>query len=635
MDSQDRIGKLIDVLSPVRRPIIIAINLILVGLAYFLSFFLRFEGKIPENYLILFWQTLPVILVIKGTVFYFLGLYHGIWRYVSTEDLLNIFKAIVISSSIFVAFIVLVYGHGFPRSIFISDGTFCLIFLGGARFIVRLYRESKRNGKRAKGSLPNKNVLIVGAGQAGVTIKNEIKNNILMGYAISGFIDDSREKAGSKVQGIPVLGVVEDIPAMASAHEIKEIIIAIPSATEEQMKRIYDACRKVNIKPKSLPPLHELISGNLVRQIKDVEPEDFLFRERVDLDLNIVTDLIKDKTIFITGGGGTIGRELAVQAAKFDPVHIILLDKNENELYFTQLFIENNFENIRVSSFVGNILDENKLRHIISEHKPEIIYHAAAHKHVPLMEVDPAEAVLNNVAGTRKVINVSLEQEVPKVVLISTDKAVNPISVMGATKRICELMFWGSSNDKTTFIPVRFGNVLGSNGSLIPILTEQIKRGGPITITHPDMERYFMSISEAVQLVLQASAVGSGGAIYVLDMGTPKKIIDIAHKLIEFSGLTKDEIEIKIIGIRPGEKILEELWSEKEEVKPTAYPKLLSINGHSSHNNELFREIDTLVASALTLDAAEVISNMRAVVPEYEPSDYSRDKWGQKPPSSH
>ena len=352
--------------------------------------------------------------------------------------------------------------------------------------------------------------MIVGAGQAGVIVKNEIQNNPKLNYEILGFVDDDKVKIGARVQGIRVFGPIDKIPDIVRHYNVDEVIIAIPSANGEQMRRIYDICKKTKIKPKSLPPLNQILEGELVRQIKDIEPEDLILREKIELDMDVIYKEISGKPVLITGAGGTIGKELVLQLGRFSPSHIVLLDQVANETYITANLISNRFPNIKTTVCTANILDKDKIRRIILEYRPQIIYHAAAQKHVPLMEEDPAEAVIDNVVGTKRLMDVAIEEGVPKVVLISTDKAVNPTSVMGATKRVCELMFLGLKDSNTSFISVRFGNVIGSSGSLIPILKEEIKRGGPITITHPDMERYFMSTSEAVQLVLQASAIGRG-----------------------------------------------------------------------------------------------------------------------------
>ena len=631
-----------------RRAIILVAHIVLIILAYALAFILRFEWQIPPPYLSLFVNTLALIVIVKGMVFYLFGLYQGIWRYVSMEDLLNILKATIVSSALFASGIIIFYGHGFPRSVLVLDWTFCFLFLCGIRLSIRIARERfyflekifpttphPQRGYPNRLSLSKsqnlkRRLLIVGAGQAGVILKSEIQSNPKLNYEILGFVDDDRVKIGARVQGIKVFGPINQIPDIVKHYNVDEVIIAIPSANGEQMRRIYNICNKTKIKPKSLPPLNQILEGELVRQIKDIEPEDLILREKVELDKDVIYKEISGKPVLITGAGGTIGKELVLQLGHFSPSHIVLLDQVANETYITANCISNRFPDIKTTVCAANILDKDKIRRIISEYRPQIIYHAAAQKHVPLMEEDPAEAVIDNVVGTKRLMEVAIKEKVPKVILISTDKAVNPTSVMGATKRVCELMFLGLKDFKdsnTSFISVRFGNVIGSSGSLIPILKEEIKRGGPITITHPDMERYFMSISEAVQLVLQASAIGKGGELFVLDMGKRVRIMDVINKFLELSGLKKDEIEIKVIGMRPGEKIKEELWSERDEIMPTSHPKLFSIKSNCAFAYDLWEKIGELERFAHANNVPAIIYKLKEMVPEYTPSEYVRKKW--------
>jgi FlaA1/EpsC-like NDP-sugar epimerase len=555
-----------------RRVIVIAIHLTATALSGYLAFWLRFDGAIPSRELSLFFAMLPVLLIVRGLTFIPFRLYQGLWEYTGLYDLRNLLAGIGASTVLFYVLVHGVFGiRDYPRSVFIIDSMILTFFMGGVRLTRRVYKELTHLP-------PEKRVLIFGAGDAGEMIVRDMRKSDE--YHPIGFLDDDQTKVGRRIHGVRVLGTRKDLAAIMAKEKPDEVLVAIPGRDPATVRDVVSALEPFKVRINTVPTLRDLISGDVaVSQIRRLSIEDLLPRAPVGLDAERVRKLITGRPVMVTGAGGSIGSELCRQIAALQPSFLVLFDWAENGLYA----IENDLRDKGFGSFIrtviGDVADAKRLNSILEEHHPAIIFHAAAHKHVPLMELNPCEAVKNNVIGTRTVAEAAAMHGVERFVQISTDKAVNPTSVMGATKRVAELIVQGmAASDRTCFVTVRFGNVLGSNGSVVPRFIDQIKAGGPVTVTHPDMRRYFMLISEAVQLVLHSAALGEAGALYALQMGDQIKLVDIARNLIRLSGFVPDdEIAVKFIGLRPGEKLCEELVGTDEVLKPSSIEKVLSV----------------------------------------------------------
>jgi len=534
-------------------------------------------------------------------------------------DLWQIIKANSIISVIFFLIITFIYQMtSYPRSIFILDWGICLILIGGFKFSGRLIRE--KNSFSLK--LRNKKVIIVGAGEAGNLVLEECRKNPDMKLSVVGFIDDSVSKRNLHIQGVKVLGGRERISEIVDKYQIEEIIIAIPSAEGKVIRDILGYCQIKGIKIKIVPGMYKILSGNLEIKLRDVQPEDLLGRETVDIDKDEIKSCIEGKTVLVTGAGGSIGSELSKQIACFFPQKLILWDHNENDIYFLERELQDAYPNLSLKAIIGDIKDISLLKYTFSKLKPQIVFHAAAFKHVPLMEKNVADAFRNNVLGSRGLIYAAEHYKIERFVLISTDKAVNPISVMGATKRIIEMILQAKAKtSRTRFMAVRFGNVLGSNGSVVPFFKKQIKDGGPVTITHPDAMRYFMSVYEATRLVLQAGAIGKGGEIFILDMGEQIKIIDLARNLIALSGLKPEkDILIKFIGLRPGEKLREETLHDAERDKITKYNKIYITQPDDFDSRKLRNRIKELEELIKIRNEQQIVKKIQEIVPSFMPS---------------
>ena len=601
-----------------RRPLIVLFHLCLILVAYIFAFYLRFEFKIsPEDFKVMI-RTLPLLILIKLLFFYFFGLYSGLWRYVSIGDLWKIFLANAVSSVTFFSAVVFYHGlFGFPRSVIIIDFILCLGFVSGVRFFARLIRETAKIDLFQK----RRKAIIIGAGDAGVLTLKECQNNPVMDLEVVGFIDDDTAKKGHSIYGVKVFGGRKIIPDFVASLEVEEIIIAIPSVKGDAIRDILSYCEQTDAKIKIIPGLDKILTGRLEVKPRAIKPEDLLGREAVEIDESEISSYIKNKRILVTGAGGSIGSELCRQIARFSPEHIIFIDNHENYVYYLGVEFNTKFRHIKYNTVIGDIKDISVLRGIFSKYKPQVVFHAAAHKHVPLMEENPSAAVKNNVIGTRNLIYASSHYGVERFVLISTDKAVNPTSVMGATKRIAEKILQAKSKkSRTKFMAVRFGNVLGSSGSVIPLFKKQIEEGGPVTVTDPEVKRYFMSIPEAAQLVLQAGALGSGGEIFILDMGEQIKITDLAENMIALSGLkVGKDIEIKFIGLRPGEKLYEEILLDKEKDKVTKNEKIYVTTPENFDPSKIRKDIRELGKLASIMDEEKIIKKLKGMVPNYRP----------------
>ncbi len=603
-----------------RRPIVILVHVALIVAAYLLSFLLCYDfrfGPLPEGVL---FKTLPLVLVVRLGTLGLSHLFQGIWRYASVRDALQIAKATTLGTVIFVPLVWLIFGlDTFPKGVFILDWILNLLMLGGVRLLGRLAARGPLDQGKAERS--EKRLLIIGAGDAGAALCREAQNRPEFGLLPVGFIDDDPWKASASVLGVPVLGNRRDIPAVVAEHRVDTIVIAIPSASREQMHDMVAQCRAAGVSFRTLPPLTNLLDRRVsFSNLREIEIADLLGREPVKLDMETIGRFLKGKRVLITGAAGTIGSELARQIAPLHPELMLLVDRAENSLFFFEAEFQKQFAGQPFLAEVHDICDYTTMSNLLRTHRPHVIFHAAAYKHVPLMERVPAEAVRNNVLGTMNLARTAQENGVSTFVFISTDKAVNPTSVMGATKRVAELLLQAmNGNGATKFVAVRFGNVLGSNASVVPIFQEQIARGGPVTVTHPDARRYFMTPAEAAQLVMQAGAMGTGGEIFVLDMGDPVKIIDLARELIHISGHTPDaDIKIVITELRPGEKLFEELSFKEEVMAHTNHPKLWILRDPPSQRNTV-KEAVQLGQDLPALTPEQVKARLVALVPEYTP----------------
>lgn len=567
------------------------------------------------------------MLPIKLVVFGIFRQYRGWWRYVGISDLLQIAKASLTSTVIIVAlwFAALQTEYirlrlsGFENiaeALVLLDWFATIMILAGLRMLVRMYHEEYR----AEDGAGLKRFLIIGAGDAGEALLREILRMRVERYDVVGFIDDAPLKQGMSIHGISVLGTVEELPGICSKHNIEEIAIAIPDASHKELRRVVQICQGTKVRFRTVPSITDIASGKLkVSQIRDVDITDLLGRAEIELDLDLIENYIKDKVILVTGAGGSIGSEMCRQVCRFGPKQLLLIEQAENPLFFIERELRGLFPDVPLIPLVRNITNPERIAQVFTDYRPEVVIHAAAHKHVPLMELNPGEAIMNNIIGTKNIADAANAGGSAEFVMISTDKAVNPTSIMGSTKRIAEMYIQGLNNiSQTSFVTVRFGNVLGSNGSVVPIFKEQIANGGPVTVTHPDMERYFMTIPEASQLVLQAATMGKGGEIFVLDMGEPVKIVHLARELITLSGFRPDEdIDIVFSGMRPGEKLFEELSIEGEDMLPTRHPKIAAWQNKPADRTILQNNIDEMIAIADKQDHSKIVEIIKNLIPEY------------------
>lgn len=603
-----------------RAWIIFAIQIVIMVGALLLGYALRFDLKIPKQYWTTFWALLPALLVIKLAIFWNMGLFKGWWRYVSMSDLIVIFKANVFASLTLVTYAVLIHRlHNIPRTVLTLDFVFCFMLMGGVRFVTRAFRENYFPMPSSK-RLEKTRLLVVGAGDAGQMIAREIRQNPRLRAEVVGFLDDDPKKKGERFQGIRVLGRQGSLASVCSKNDVHEVIIAIPSASSREIRRIVERCLEAGVKFKTLPGVGDLIDGKVsVRNIRKVDLEDLLGRESVRLDVEKIRAYLSGKRVLVTGAGGSIGSEICRQVARFAPEKIILFDNAETPLFHIEQELLKNFPNVRLMPIVGDIRYRSRVEAIFDESMPEVVFHAAAYKHVPMMEHNPAEAVNNNVRGTKILADSAHAFGVRNFVMISTDKAVNPTNVMGASKRAAELYVQSlGRRSHTHFVTVRFGNVLGSNGSVVPTFKEQIRKGGPVTVTHPDVTRFFMTIPEASQLVLQAGSMGKGGEIFLLDMGDPVKIVHLAEELIRLSGLVPyEDIDITFTGLRPGEKLYEELLLVGEGAVATAHEKIMVASAAFYDETVLHQHLEELFKSARAMDLAATVDILKEIVPEY------------------
>lgn len=578
--------------------VLILIDAVLVSVSIGLSCLVKYDGlqgNIPHEILYNAVQILIIIIFVKVALFYFFRLYSSIWEFASIHEMISIIGAIFVGNAIVLGLFE-IYGIVLPRSIFVITILTDIFLIGGIRFayrslkkIINLYVFSTVNARR---------ILIVGDGEPGAVVVKELKEHPELKRIPVAIVDDDKGKIGKKINGVPIVGQIGDIMSVVQKKRINEIIIALPIFSNQIIDEIYQICMRTNCKVKILPSFTELIDGSFVMsKIRNVNIEDLLGREPVNLNTNEISDYLEDKIVLVTGGGGSIGSELCRQIILYKPKQLIILDNYENNIYEIENELRFMNNKLNLIPVIANIREKDRIEEIFHQYRPDVVFHAAAHKHVPLMEGNPGEAIKNNIFGTLNLAESSAKFGVKRFVLISTDKAVNPTSIMGATKRVAEMIIQALDKcSKTEFVAVRFGNVLGSNGSVIPLFKKQIERGGPVTITHPDVKRFFMTVPEAVQLVIQAGAMAKGGEIFVLDMGKQIKIYDLAKKLIELSGFEPNsDIEIQFTGLRPGEKMYEELILEEEGLRTTQNNKIFITDPVFSDYKLLRGKIDEMI----------------------------------------
>lgn len=596
----------------------------LVGFSYLLAYLLRFEFRIPGYMWTSFRSSVLYVIAIKLLVFMLFGLYKGMWRYTSLVDLIDIIKATIVSSGIISLLILFLYRfEGFPRSVFVIDAVLTLVFISGLRAAIRLHLSG--NGKysffRRKPDTHMKRLLIIGAGDAGEKMLREINENPQMHYQVVGFLDDDPQKHGMHIHGVPVLGSVPDIRRLALRNVMDEILIAIPSASANKMRTTIAACEASRRKFRIIPGIGEMIDGKISFQsIREVSFEDLIGREPIDFDMKSIGNYLAGKTILVTGAAGSIGSELCRQISPFQPKELILFDKGENNLFHIEMEFRQAFPRTPIIPVLGDVKNKLSLQRHFERFKPQVVFHAAAYKHVPIVELHPWEGVFNNIVGTKNALDISSELGVERFLLVSTDKAVRPGNVMGATKRVAEMLTSSFASSAARYVSVRFGNVIGSEGSVVHLFKKQIERFGPVTVTDPEITRYFMTIPEACKLILQAGAMGEGGEIFILDMGTPVKILDLAKNQIRRSGfIPGEEIEIKFVGLRPGEKLHEELITKGEGIIRTTHGKILALKGLSFDYGWLSGKIDELTELARDLNGEGIKSKLKEIVTDYQP----------------
>jgi len=605
-----------------RSILVIGVELLLIFAASLTAFALRFDADVPPEYRRIMWDFMPAVLLMYGTGLWLFGIQRGLWRYVDLRDLWRILLAALSSSAVFYGVIHQLGGvTQYPRSVIILTGLLTALYLAGIRLAVRGFREWIQifdPGARR--------VLIVGAGHAGELLVRDMLYDANYRCCPVGFVDDDPIKRKMNIHGIPVVGVISDIKKAAERLKVDEIIVAIPSGSTTVKQKILAASEGCSMPIKTLPDVKQLLGDPVsLQQVRPMSLDDLLQREPIQTDRQELYPLISGKTLLVTGAGGSIGSELCRQIARYNPQSLVLFERYENALHSLMLELKGAFPAVTILPVIGDVTVPDRVAEVFQRARPDIVFHAAAHKHVPLMELNPKEAIRNNVLGTRVVAEAALKAGVDRFVLISTDKAVNPSSIMGATKRIAEhVMQELNRTGVTKFTVVRFGNVLGSNGSVVPLFSEQIHKRGPVTVTHPEIKRFFMTIPEAVQLVLQASVMGQGGEVFVLDMGEQIKVVDLARNMIVLAGLVPDkDIQIVFTGLRPGEKLYEELFEDSVQVESTTHPKIHRAVGTPLPVDELSEWVESLPTMLPKSDEEELLQDLKRLVPSFQ-SDLSQ-----------
>ena len=608
----------------VRRIFLVITDIILINGSVFLSLIMRFEiniASVPEEYIQKYIVNVIPFTIVTLIIFWCFRMYHSLWQYASIAELYKIVEACVVAELSHLC-VTSFMGWMLPRSCYFTSGVFLIVAMSASRFMYRLLRQLINEYRHTSEQVK---IMIIGAGEATSVLMREISNSrYLDNSKVVCIIDDDLGKVGKYIRGVKIVGTRDHIKEYARYYDIDEIIFAIPSASTKDKREILNICKETSCNLKILPGVYQMVDGEInIKDLRNVDVLDLLGRDPVKVDIESIMGYVKDKTVLVTGGGGSIGSELCRQLVSHKPKCLVIFDIYENNAYDIQQELKIKYPDANVVTLIGSIRNTSRLESVFEQYKPDIVYHAAAHKHVPLMEVSPNEAIKNNVVGTWNVAKMADKYGVKKFVMISTDKAVNPTNVMGATKRICEMIIQSfNEKSKTDFVAVRFGNVLGSNGSVIPLFKRQIEAGGPVTVTHPDIIRYFMTIPEAVSLVLQAGAYAKGGEIFILDMGEPVKIDDLAKNLIRLSGYTLGvDMEIKYTGLRPGEKLYEELLMNEEGMQDTDN-KLIHIGRPIEFDKEHFYEkLEELKEMAYAEDSADIRKKIMEVVDTYHPQN--------------
>jgi FlaA1/EpsC-like NDP-sugar epimerase len=609
----------------IRNRYLVAVDLLLILVTVMGSYALRLElGAAYLFYLPSSYWMLGVSLVVKPLVYHYFSLYRRLWLYASVHELKLIVAAVstasVIVSVMMISLFMAGAFTGFPRSVLIIDWVLSILAVGGVRFILRLLAESSINANTNKGKRATKRALIVGAGDAGALVVRELQKNPQVNLKPVGFLDDNPAKQKQQIYGIPVIGTSADLPKILQNDKVDEVIIAIPSAPGRVVRLVADICRQKGIPFRTMPGIYELLGGKVsISRLREVDITDLLRREPTHVENDHVNDTLGEQVVLVSGAGGSIGRELCRQIARWDPAEMVLLGHGENSIFETIIELKESFPSLQMHPVIADVRDKKRLKIVFDRFHPTVVFHAAAHKHVPLMEVNVEEAITNNILGTRNIVDTSLESGVERLVMISTDKAVRPINVMGATKRIAELIVMeAAAKSGRSYSVVRFGNVLGSRGSVVPLFKRQIARGGPVTITHPEMQRYFMTIPEAVNLVLEAASLGDGGDTFMLNMGKQVRILDLAEDLIRLSGLEPGrDIEIVFSGIRPGEKLTEDLWDEGQCLQPTSHPDIFVVERQPVLNGTpLMKAINELLRLANEGDVLAITQLLEELIPD-------------------
>lgn len=616
-------------MTPFRKILFLLIDVICISFAIVAAIWLRFD-TLSSNHVQYLLLMIPIFVPVCITIFWFLGMYNRTLRFTSIPDLVAVFTAVTTCSCIKLLTVFFFESFPFLTAVFVIDWMINLILTGLSRITPRVLLNFAQ-ASTVKNWLFNgkmtafKRVLIVGAGRGGESVLREIKRNLNLPINVIGMLDDDLKKKDQIIHGVPVLGSCESISIVVKKYSIDEVIIAIPSASGNQLRKIVDLCQSSSVRFKTLPGLQDLIAGKLASlQLRDIVIEDLLRRPPAEINLAEIAAYITDKTVMVTGAGGSIGSEICKQILPFQPQIILLLGHGENSIYKTLQRLSQNPDlgNTVIIPLICDVQDDKKLSRVFKSHRPEIVFHAAAHKHVPLMELNPEEAIKNNVIGTCNLVEQAHLNSVERFVMISTDKAVNPTSIMGASKRVAEkILKCYAKRSSTRFVAVRFGNVLGSRGSVIPLFKRQIEQGGPVTVTHPRMIRYFMTIPEASKLVVQAGAYGKGGEVFVLDMGEPVKIVDLAEDLIKLSGLEPGrDIKIEFSGIRPGEKLFEELMTASEGIAATRNSKIFIAKAEEVDEQTLMIQLAKLNEFAICGSSSKIVSMLKEIVPSFTPN---------------
>ena len=615
--------------------ILLSMDLVLVLAAHWLAYATRFEGHLPPEHALRMLHLLPALGLVKLACFFFFDLYKGMWRYTSLPDLLNIVKAATTASLLVVLYLLLTHtAPGYSRSVLLLDWLYTLVLVAGLRVGIRMIYGvgmiSLPDYVRGRRRPARRNCVLLGAGKAGEKIVREVASTPASGLRIAAIFDDDPGKQGRMLHNVPIIGPVRSLPdwMTRTSDEIHEALIAMPSVSGEAMRTVVAACEEAHVPCRRIPSLSEIASGDIsIKDLRDVNYQDLLGREQADLDIPAIAGYLEGKTVLVTGAGGSIGSELCRQILTFRPARLLMLDSSEFSLYTIQMELEHERGFKDYECLLGTLRDSAWVDGVLDRYRPDVIYHAAAYKHVPMLEVNPWQAVWNNVQATAHLVAAAVERKVERLLVVSTDKAVRPTNVMGATKRLTERIMRAHCGRDTRLMAVRFGNVIGSAGSVVPLFRRQIERGGPVTVTHPEVTRYFMTIEEACQLILQAGSMGHGGEIFVLRMGRPVKIADMARDLIRLSGKEPDvDVEMRFIGLRPGEKLYEELITQGEDVVPTDHRQIMVLTGDACAWEDISGSIDELGRAAEQCDGEAIRAALRQAVPEYAPEKAGQEQ---------